>query len=268
MPENSSGSRPPRPFPERFGRTVDLYGEEAFCRFRVARVAVIGLGGVGGHAALALARSGVGRLLLVDFDPVTASSLNRSAFAGPADVGRPKVEAAAAHLARTCPDTQVEIRQVFCHEDTADELLTPAPAVVADAIDSLNPKVALLAWCVRHGIPVVSSMGASSRTDFARVRRADISRTRICPLAKKVRQRLGRLGIREGIPCVYSEEPPGAALPPDLTDLSCDRGRIRNRLPSQISLPGIFGYALAALVLDLLAAPRPPAVHPGEPAAC
>ena len=267
MREDSSGSPPEPTIPERFGRTVDLYGTGGFALLRAARVAVIGLGGVGGHAAQALARSGVGALLLVDFDPVTASSLNRSAFAGPDDVGRPKVEVAAAHLARTCPDTRVETRQAFFHEDSAAELLDPAPDLVVDAIDSLNPKVALLAWCVRRGLPVVSSMGASSRRDFTKVRCADLAETRICPLAKKLRQRLGRLGVRAGIPCVYSEERPAPALPPDLGDLSCDRGRVRNRLPSQMSLPGIFGYALAALALDRLAG-RPtgdPEPGPGSP---
>jgi tRNA A37 threonylcarbamoyladenosine dehydratase len=237
------------PFPERFARTVDLYGAGGFRRIRSAQVAVFGLGGVGSHAALALARSGIGTLLLVDFDCITASSLNRNPVAGPADVGRPKVEFLAAHLALTCPDTTVTTRQVFFHDDTAAELLTPAPDLVIDAIDSLNPKVLLLAHCSRRELPVISSMGASSRSDVTRVRTGDLATTRICPLAKKVRQRLRRLGIAGGITCVYSEETPVPSLPPAREDLTVDRGRVRNRLPSQISLPGIFGYALASLAL-------------------
>jgi tRNA A37 threonylcarbamoyladenosine dehydratase len=256
MPEGSSGSLDRRPhpgYPERFTRTVDLYGEEGFARIRRAEVVVIGLGGVGSHAALALARSGIGALRLVDFDPVTVSSLNRSPVSGPADVGRPKVEVIAEHIQKTCPDTTCKTSQLFCHEETVAEILTPAPGCVADAIDSLNPKTALLEYCVRHGLAVCSSMGASSRRDAAKVRTGDISQTAICPLAKKLRARLRHRGIGAGITCVYSLEPPDPALPPDLGDLTCDRGRVRNRLPSQISLPGIFGYTLALLVLEHLA---------------
>ncbi len=256
--KNSSNSPPSgttRPaVPERFGRTADLYGAEGFACIRAARVAVLGLGGVGGHAALALARSGVGELLLVDFDLVTASSLNRSPFAGPADVGRPKVEVAAENLARTCPDTLVDIRQEFCHAETLPGLFEPPPAWTVDAIDSLNPKVTLLAYCMQNGLPVISSMGAAARKDFTRVGVGDLSATESCPLARQVRQRLRRRGISGGFTCVYSTETQAGALPPDLGDRTYERGRVRNRLPSQMSMPGIFGYALAAIVLERLVA--------------
>lgn len=241
--------------PARFGRTADLYGAEGFARIRTATVAVLGLGGVGSHAALALARSGVGALLLVDFDQVTASSLNRSPFAGLDDVGRDKVAVAAACLARTCPDTRVTTRLDFVHEDSLPDIFAKPPDWVVDAIDSLNPKVTLLAYCVRNGLKVLSSMGAASRRDFTRVRVGDISETTVCPLASQVRQRLRRRGVDGDFTCVYSTEKPAPALPPDLGDRTCDRGRVRNRLPSQMSLPGIFGYAVAAAVLDRLADP-------------
>lgn len=245
---------PAAPWPARFGRLVDFYGEAGFARIRAARVAVIGLGGVGAHAAAALARSGIGSLTLVDFDPVTASSLNRSPFAGPADVGRPKVEIAAEQLARACPDTAVDARRAFFDAASAAGLLAPRPDWVIDAIDSLNPKVELLAHCVRHGLPIASSMGASSRRACDQVRWGDLSETSVCPLARQVRSRLKRRGIAGGILCVYSLETPMAPLPPDLGDRLLERGRVRNRLPSQIGLPGTFGYALAGLVLDRLAA--------------
>jgi tRNA A37 threonylcarbamoyladenosine dehydratase len=250
MPGNSSGSER---WPARFGRVVDLYGEEAFARIRAGRVAVLGLGGVGSHAAVCLARSGVGGLRLVDFDTVTASSLNRNPVAGPADVGRPKVDVVAEHLARVCPDTAVATSTAFCHADTLDDLLAPPPDVVADAIDSLTPKAALLEHCVRRGLAVVSSMGASSRTDPTLVRVGDLAGTAVCPLARKLKQYLRKRGIAGGITCVWSLEQPVAPLPPALEDRTCDRGRVRNRLPSQMSLPGIFGYALALLALDRLA---------------
>ena len=239
--------------PDRFTRTVDLYGDAGFASIRAARVVVCGLGGVGAHAALALARSGIGRLTLIDFDPVTASSLNRSPCATLADVGRPKVATIGEFLRRTCPDTAVDEVEAFFHADTADALLTPPPSCVVDAIDALNPKVELLATCVARGIPVVGSMGAAGRTDVSFVRAGDLWESRRCPLAGRVRKYLRRRGVTAPVPCVWSEEEPADALAPDADDPRYERGRIRNRLPSGIAMPGIFGYALASLVLDLVA---------------
>ncbi|MBN2359295.1 MAG: tRNA threonylcarbamoyladenosine dehydratase [Deltaproteobacteria bacterium] len=245
-----------------FGRTIDLLGAAGFERLQKAAVAVFGLGGVGSHAAVALARAGVGRLRLVDFDPVTWSSLNRNAFALPGDVGAPKVEVARRHLQALNPDLVVETHPSFFHRDSADLLLAGSLDCVVDAIDGLSPKVALLELCCRRGLPVVSSMGASSRVDPAQVRIGDIDDTSVCPLARRVRKALRRLGIRSGIPVVYSTEPPRPPLPPDEDEPALLRGRPRRRQPSLSTLPGIFGYALASIAiarlagLDLAAAPR------------
>lgn len=240
----------------RFARVIDLYGEAGFQRLRRAHAAVIGLGGVGAHATLCLARSGLGRLLIVDFDLVTASSLNRNPVAGPDDVGRPKVAVLAEHLARTCPDTNVEPRREFCHTETLRDLLHPgtaaAPDLVLDAIDSRNPKVTLLEFCLTEGLAVISSMGAAARRDPSRIRFGDLADTRICPLARHVRRHLKRRGFTRGIPCIWSEESPAPPREPDIGDRTLERGRVRNRLPSQMALPGIFGYALAAMALDRL----------------
>ncbi len=236
--------------PDRFTRTVDLYGEAGFAALRAARVTVFGLGGVGAHAAVALARSGVGALTLVDFDKVTASSLNRSPAATEADLDRPKAEVLRDHLAHTCPHTETRAVRAFFHDDSADELLSPAPSFIADAIDSLNPKVTLLAHCARHGLRVASSMGAAGRTDVSMVRAGDLWDSRVCPLASRVRKFLRRQGIDTPVPAVWSEEAPCKALPPDLDDQVLSRGRVRNRLPSGIALPGIFGYALASLIMS------------------
>ena len=263
---DATQSTPRGAFPTRFSRTVDLYGEAGFARIRAAYVAVIGLGGVGSHCAVSLARSGVGRLLVVDFDTVTESSLNRSPVAGPGDVGQLKAVVLAAHLRNMCPDTQVIPSQEFCHLETLPALLRPntdaAPDLNIDAIDSLNPKVTLLEYCVREELAVLSSMGAAGRRDPTRMRVAELAETRVCPLAREVRRRLkrrwisGRIdGDQSGaITCVFSDEPPAPPRPPDLDDRTCERGRVRNRLASQMSLPGIFGYTLAALALDRLAA--------------
>lgn len=251
-PEDPARRAEPGTPPGRFTRVIDLYGEEGFGRLRAATVTVLGLGGVGAHAAISLARTGVGRLVLADHDRLTASSLNRFPGAGPRDVGRLKAEFLRDQLTRTCPDTATQISLEFFHLDQAEALFTPRPAIVADAIDSLNPKVALLEYCVRAGLPVVSSMGASARRDPTRIRVDELAATSGCPLARQIRRRLRRRGVVGVIRCVYSLEEGGPVLPPDPHEPQNTRGRIRNRLPSQITIPGIFGYALAHAVIEEL----------------
>lgn len=238
-----------------FERPKELLGEEGFARLQAARVVVVGLGGVGSHTISALARSGVGRLRMVDFDLVSWTSLGRMALALPVDVGRPKAIALTERVGAYTPRAVLEAEVAFFHEDTAASLLTEVDLVV-DAIDSINPKVALLRYCIEHGLKVVSSMGAAGRRDPGAMRIGDISKTVRCPLARVVRKRLRRQGVISGIPCVYSVEPPVAPLSPDLAEVTLDRGRTRNRLPNLPALPGIFGYAVASLAIDtLLASP-------------
>lgn len=241
-------------FPDRFTRTVDLYGQEGFARIRSASVTVFGQGGVGSHAAVALARGGIGRLTVVDFDVVSVSSLNRHPCAGPDDIGRPKADVMAAFLGGNCPDSEVIPVTAFFHRDSADELLVPAPDHIVDAIDSLNPKVALLEECLRRGIPVTSSMGAASRTDVTSVHAGDISETSVCPLAARVRRFLRRQGYAKGVPCVWSTEPPVARPLPANEPRLIDRGRERQRLASSMCIPGVFGFSVASLVLGSIAA--------------
>ncbi len=240
----------------RFARTAEFFGPDAFARIRGSLVTVIGLGGVGSHAAVSLARNGLGRMLLVDPDLLTESSLNRSPFAGPEDVGGLKAELLARHISRVCPETGCAWMDEFADEETVPRILDPRPDLVVDAIDGLNPKAALLAFCVSRGIPVVSSMGASSRIDPSAVRVGDISLTDVCPLARKVRQYLRRRGVSSGVTCVWSvESPPVPPGPPDDSEMVVRRGRIRNRLPGAGALPGIFGYACAAAAMRILADP-------------
>ncbi len=236
----------------RYARTIDLYGRESFERLRAARVAVVGLGGVGSHTAMALARVGIGSLRLVDHDVVSWTSLNRHAVAGPADVGRAKTEVVAEAVARISGGTRTERVDRFVHVEALEAVLAAPLDAVVDAIDSLAPKVALLEACVRRGLPVVSSMGASSRTDPAAVRVGDLSTTTVCPLARRVRKVLRARGIERGVTVVFSLEPPRGPLPPDLDEPRYERGRVRNRQPSSSALPGIFGYALSELVCGLL----------------
>lgn len=255
MPESSSSCRDKA----QHGRTIDLLGAEGFERLRRSLVVVVGLGGVGSHAAVALARAGLGRLRLVDFDTVSPSSLNRSAFARREDVGKPKVEVLAGFIRAIDPELQVEAMPLFFHEDTAAEVLAGRPDFVIDAIDSVTPKLALLLACQARDLPVVSCMAASARTDPLQLRIGDIAETRCCPLARVIRKQLRRHGVQRGVLCVYSLEEGRAPLPPDLGEETLRRGRVRRRLPSLSTLPGIFGYSAAGLVIGRLSGQAPAA---------
>lgn len=231
---------------------MNFYGEDGFERIRNSRILVAGLGGVGSHCASALARSGAGSLVLIDFDAVTYSSLNRNAVAGEEWVGYPKAEALSKALSALCPDTDCIPVDMFISSDALINSEFPMGSrLVVDAIDSLNPKTQLLEFCVGKGIPVFSSMGAAGRTDPSRVRTGDLAETRGCPLARMVRKYMKRRGIISGISCVWSTEEAATPLPPDENEPRLDRrGRTRNTLPSLITMPGIFGYTLAQMVLD------------------
>lgn len=192
----------------RFSRTQRLLGESAIERLAASKVAVVGLGGVGSYVVEALARSGVGRFVLVDHDTVDITNLNRQVHALTSTVGRPKVEVERERVLDINPAASVETHQVFFTREAADEILGAGCSYVVDAIDSVESKVMLIAEAARRGIPVISSMGAGNKLDPTKFVVADISKTHTDPLARAVRQRLRRLGIRSGIKVVFSTEPP------------------------------------------------------------
>ena len=239
----------------RFKRVAEYYGQQGFARIRSARILIAGLGGVGSHCATALARSGAGSLVLVDFDTITESSLNRNPVVGRELVGSSKAEALSHTLQALCPDTEYIPEELFVTEDTLQNSeFLQGSQVVVDAIDSLNPKTHLLQYCVNRGITVFSSMGASGRSDPSRIKTGDISETTGCHLARMVRKYLKRRGISTGVSCVWSTEQAIKPLPPDENEPRLDtRGRVRNTLPGIITMPGIFGYVLAQMVLDSIA---------------
>lgn len=228
-----------------FSRTIDLLGREGHDRLRKSRVVVVGLGGVGSHVVTALARAGVHRFRLVDADVVTRSSLNRHATALAADVGRPKTEVLEDWLVRLDPEIDVEGVQEFAASENFNSILRGEPDMVIDAIDSVGPKTDLLAFCVSENLSVISCMGASSRTDPTKIIAADIAESVACPLARRVRKGLRKRGVEDGITVVFSTERPRPPLPPDDSEETLVRGRVRNRQPSLSTLPGIFGYAIA-----------------------
>jgi tRNA A37 threonylcarbamoyladenosine dehydratase len=233
---------------DRFSRIEKLLGSESFQRLQSRYVVVVGLGAVGGYVIEGLARSGIGRLRLVDFDVITRSNINRQILALESTLDRPKCEVAVERMRLINPACRVEGLQIFSDERTINAVLDPRPDMVIDAIDSLGPKVQLLRASHQLGIPTLSSMGAALRTDPGKIAFADLGQTRGCPLARRVRQRLRKYGIEQGIGCVYSSEPVDFSYGGPETDDSAPvqwRGCPRNVLGSLPTLTGIFGLTLA-----------------------
>jgi tRNA A37 threonylcarbamoyladenosine dehydratase len=234
----------------RFSRTELLIGTEGLKRLKAARVTVCGLGAVGSYATEALCRAGVGSLTLVDFDVIKPSNFNRQLYALESTLGMPKAEAGRLRVGDINPACRVEVKRTFIDKTTIDGLLADAPDAVVDAIDSLSPKVTLMAACVAKGLFLVSSLGAASRTDVSAVKTGDISETKNCPLARMLRKRLHKLGIYQGIRCVYSLEPAAQnALAAEPEQEEFARGRVRRPLGSVSYMTGIFGLAAAGEVI-------------------
>ncbi len=233
---------------EFWSRNRLLLGDESLRRMAEATVAVVGLGAVGSFAVESLARAGVGRLRLVDFDEVRPSNLNRQLFALRGTMGQKKVDAAAARIMDVNPSCVVERLAVFADAQTFPKIFEGSPHVLIDAIDSVGPKAALLEAAVRMGIPsVISSMGAANRLDPLGVRVAPLHRTKNCPLARQIRRRVDDAAVARKILCVYSEELPQAEpAPADASDESAlQRGRPRRVLGSLACVTGVFGLVAA-----------------------
>lgn len=239
-----------------YSRSELLLGEAALERLAASRVTVFGLGGVGSFAVEALARAGVGHLRLVDHDVVGPSNLNRQLFALRSTLGQPKAEVAAARVRDINPGCDVDPRVAFIHTDTLPELLEPRPDVVIDAIDSMTCKVALMRTAHEAGLPIVTAMGAGGRMDSSQLFVGDLSHTRICPLAARVRKELRKAGITKGIRCVYSLEPADNKRPANPVDIEPHRGPGRARRPvGTISyMPAIVGLKVAEEALRMLLA--------------
>ncbi|KAH7067804.1 hypothetical protein FB567DRAFT_256205 [Paraphoma chrysanthemicola] len=250
---------------EQLARNRVFLTDAGLAKLRNAFVIVVGCGGVGSHATAALARSGCTRIRLIDFDQVTLSSLNRHAVATLADVGTPKVHCLRKRLEQIVPWTHFECRNELFSEQTAatqlSDLNGQQPDFVIDAIDNIDSKVALLNYCSKNKLKVISSMGAGCKSDPTRIFIGDISASTDDPLSKTTRRKLRLLGVNDGIPVVFSTERPGpgkAELQPlsaeefakgnvgELGVLADFRVRI---LPVLGTMPAIFGLAVANHVI-------------------
>ena len=193
-----------------FDRTQRLLGKDGMERLKQSHVAVFGIGGVGGYAVEALARSGIGALTLVDHDRVEASNLNRQIIALHSTLGEFKVDAAAARVFDIAPHCRVSTHRCFFPEKSEKNAQTfdfSEYDFVIDAIDSIKSKVLLIETCIRAGTPIISCMGAGNKLDASAFRVCDLAKTKVCPLARVMRRELKLRGIFH-LPVVYSEEPP------------------------------------------------------------
>ncbi len=232
---------------ERFCRSEQLLGPAALQKLRASRMAVFGLGAVGSYVVEALVRAGVGYLRLVDSDVIRLSNFNRQLYALQSTLNQPKVAVARARVLDINPACQVEDHQVFVEEANLSTLLRGPLDVVIDAIDSVAPKVALIAAARRAGLKVVSSMGAATRTDPQALRVGDIAETEACPLARFIRKKLRHRGVASGVSCVYSIELPRNKLtaPLEAEGDTFLKGRARNPIGSLSYMTGIFGLLVA-----------------------
>lgn len=255
-----------------FARTEQLLGPVAVKRLAQSTVAVFGLGAVGSFAVEALARCGIGSLCLIDFDRVDPSNINRQLYALHSTVGMEKVRVARDRILDINPSCRVAVRSSFVNADSIGTLLDPDTDIVVDAIDGLNAKVNLIVAARDMGLTVVSSMGAAGRIDMSKIMVDDISRTRVCPLARVVRRRLHRRGLFDGVHCVYSVEKPmnsrlfraedlsdplrqPVSQPAEAAAEKADHGRERPPIGSVPFVTGAFGLYTAMTVVRLLTAP-------------
>ena len=233
-----------------FSRTELLLGKDGMERLRRARVAVFGVGGVGGYTVEALARSGIGTLELIDNDRVCLTNINRQILATRRTVGQFKVDAARERILDINPDANVYTHKIFFTPQTAAQFDFSRYDYVVDAIDTMAGKLELAQRAQRAGVPIISSMGAGNKMDPSAFQVADIYDTSVCPLARIMRRELRRRGI-ERLKVVYSREPPmtpvgGADSPPD----GAGEGPRRRQTPgSNAFVPAVAGLIIAGEVV-------------------
>jgi len=231
-------------------RTELLIGKENIEKLNTAHVLVVGLGGVGAYAAEMLCRAGVGALTIIDTDKISDTNRNRQLLALVSTEGKIKTELMAQRLLDINPNIKLTIHHTFLNEENLSEILPANNSIhyVVDAIDTLAPKISLLAYCVEKNIPVVSSMGAGAKFDATKVEISDISKSHHCPLAHMLRKRLGReRGIKRGIQVVFSPEIPNE----EAIELVNEQNK--KSIVGTISyLPPVFGCVCAQAVIKSL----------------
>lgn len=242
-----------------FSRTELAIGPEGLEIMKNSTVAVLGIGGVGGMAVEALARSGIGRLILIDKDSVDITNVNRQIHALTTTVGQKNTELMVDRVKLINPECEAIALNMFYTEETYEELFKLKPDYVIDASDTIIYKVHLIKECLSRGIPMISSMGAANKMDPTRFQVADISKTTYDPIARVIRQKLRKDGIKKGVKVVFSTEPPMKPRQ-DVTDKivpenAPDRRKAKQPPASTICSTGSFYLIMVSVaVRDLLEA--------------
>ena len=230
---------------EEFSRTEILLGQDAVAKLAKSRVAVFGVGGVGGYVVEALVRSGLGAIDLIDNDEVAISNINRQIVATRKTLGMPKVEAAKERVSEINPDCKATAHQIFYTPETAGQFDFSEYDYIVDAIDTVSGKLALIELAKAANVPIICSMGAGNKLDPTKFEVADISKTSVCPLARVIRTELKKRKIKN-VKVVYSKEPP----------ITPKKVQIQNgkQTPGSISfVPSVAGLIIAGEVIkDLI----------------
>jgi len=229
---------------DRFVRTALVFGDEGMSRLRGARVAVFGVGGVGGHCVQALARAGIGAIDVFDDDVVSVTNINRQAVAMTSTIGRPKVEVIRDQILDINPDCAVTCRQMFYTPENADSVDLSVYDYIVDAIDTVKAKVELICRANALGVSIISAMGAGNKLNPTRFEVADLSKTSVCPLCRVMRTQLKKRGIAHH-KVVYSKEEPVRVV--------ADESGGRHAPGSVSFVPPVMGLILAGEVIKDLA---------------
>ena len=225
-----------------FSRIEMLLGRDGMQRLHAARVAVFGVGGVGGFTAEALVRSGVGAIDIFDNDTVAESNLNRQIIALHSTLGQPKVEVLRARLLDINPAVQVQVYQMFYVPENADSVDLSVYDYIVDAVDTVAAKIELVVRAEKLQVPIISAMGAGNKLDPTKIRITDIYKTEACPLARVMRHELRKRGVK-GLKVAYSTEPA-------LTPLSQPDGETRRATPGSTAfVPSVMGLIIAGQVV-------------------
>ncbi|CAH8708542.1 tRNA threonylcarbamoyladenosine dehydratase [Paenibacillus thiaminolyticus] len=240
-----------------FSRTELAIGPEGLDKLKNSTVAVLGIGGVGGIAAEALARTGIGRIILIDKDVVDITNVNRQIHALTTTVGQKKAELMQERIKLINPECDAIALNMFYTEETYEELFAYDLDYVVDASDTISYKIHLIKECLRRNIPIISSMGAANKMDPTRFQVADISKTSVDPIARVIRQKLRKDGIKKGVKVVFSTEEP---LKPrvDVTekivpDTAPDIRKAKQPPASNSFVPPVAGLIMVSVVVrDLL----------------
>lgn len=238
-----------------FSRNELAIGKEGLNILKNSTVAVLGIGGVGSFSAEALARSGVGRLVLVDKDDVDITNVNRQIHALISTVGQPKVDLMAARIKDINPDCEVVSLKMFYTEETYEQFFDQNLDYVIDASDTISYKIHLMKECLKRKIPIISSMGAANKMDPTRFQVADISKTHTDPIAKVIRTRLRKEGIHKGIKVVFSDESPIVIREEVRKEVGNDAAPIRKaKMPpsSNAFVPSVAGLIMGGHVITEL----------------